>query len=162
MIITAMIPRKIPRNRAIFCCPVMVRRFIISGLRKRRYINLPSTSRDNNNYYKGKILCIIRGNTMKKIIAILCVVFLILPITSVSISKNWLLLMNCRFTASFSWRDINGTDYTTPIKDQSPAPTCEAFAFCAALETEMQYKLKEHISSGSLRKSFVFLCRRNH
>jgi hypothetical protein len=45
--------------------------------------------------------------------------------------------------SAFSWRDINGTDYTTHIKDQSPAPTCEAFALCAALETKMQYQLKE-------------------
>ena len=28
----------------------------------------------------------------------------------------------------FSWRDINGTDYTTSVKDQSPAPSCEAYA----------------------------------
>ena len=24
----------------------------------------------------------------------------------------------------FSWRDINNTDYTTPLKNQAPAPTC--------------------------------------
>jgi len=44
---------------------------------------------------------------------------------------------------SFSWRNINGVDYTTPIKDQSPAPTCEAYALCAALETIMQYKTRD-------------------
>jgi hypothetical protein len=41
---------------------------------------------------------------------------------------------------SFSWRNVNGTDYTTPIKNQAPAPTCEAYALCAALETLMQYQ----------------------
>lgn len=41
----------------------------------------------------------------------------------------------------FSWRDIDGVDYTTPIKNQAPAPTCEAYALVAALETKMQYKL---------------------
>jgi len=45
------------------------------------------------------------------------------------------------FPPSFSWRDINGTDYTTPIKDQSPAPTCEGYAICAALETKERYAL---------------------
>jgi hypothetical protein len=45
--------------------------------------------------------------------------------------------------ASFSWTNINGIDYTTPIKDQSPAPTCEAYALNAALETIMQYKTGE-------------------
>ncbi|MBN1280202.1 MAG: hypothetical protein JXA00_00985 [Candidatus Thermoplasmatota archaeon] len=44
---------------------------------------------------------------------------------------------------SFDWRDVNGTDYTTPIKDQSPAPTCEAYGLCAALETKLQYQLQE-------------------
>jgi len=39
----------------------------------------------------------------------------------------------------FSWRNIEGIDYTTGIKDQSPAPTCEAYGLCAALETLMQY-----------------------
>jgi len=45
--------------------------------------------------------------------------------------------------SSFSWRDINGVDYTTPIKNQAPAPTCEAYALCAALETIMQYQVGE-------------------
>jgi len=44
---------------------------------------------------------------------------------------------------SFSWRNINGTDYTTPVKNQAPAPTCEAYALCASLETLMQYQLGE-------------------
>ena len=43
----------------------------------------------------------------------------------------------------FSWRDIEGIDYTTKIKDQSPAPTCETYGLCASLETLMQYKLRE-------------------
>ena len=44
---------------------------------------------------------------------------------------------------SFSWRDLNGTDYTTGIKNQAPAPTCEAYALVAALETLMQYQEQE-------------------
>ena len=43
----------------------------------------------------------------------------------------------------FSWRDIDGVDYTTPVKDQSPAPTCETYALCAVLETIMQYQEQE-------------------
>ena len=45
--------------------------------------------------------------------------------------------------SSFSWTDIEGVDYTTPIKNQAPAPTCEAYALCAALETLMQYQTGE-------------------
>ena len=40
----------------------------------------------------------------------------------------------------FCWRNINGTDYTTPIKNQAPAPTCEAYALVASIETIMQYQ----------------------
>ena len=80
---------------------------------------------------------------MKKTIVILCVGLLLLPITSVSAVKISTAEQSLLLPSAFSWRDINGTDYTTSIKDQSPAPTCEAFALCAALETKMQYQLKE-------------------
>ncbi len=80
---------------------------------------------------------------MKKISSILCITLLLLPIVSVSALKNNTIEPITVLPAAFSWRDINGTDYTTPIRDQSPAPTCEAFAICAVLETKMQYQLKE-------------------
>jgi len=47
---------------------------------------------------------------------------------------------NTDLPISFSWTNINGIDYTTPIKDQSPAPTCETYALCTAIETLMQYQ----------------------
>ena len=50
---------------------------------------------------------------------------------------------NSSLPSSFSWRDVDGIDYTTPIKNQAPAPTCEAYALCAALETIMQYQAGE-------------------
>ncbi len=34
----------------------------------------------------------------------------------------------------FSWTDINGVDFTTPIRAQQPYHSCEAFAYVAALE----------------------------
>jgi len=80
---------------------------------------------------------------MKKTITILCIGILLLlltPVRSVRIDSAHDTLV---FPSSFSWQDINGTDYTTPIRDQSPAPTCESYALCAALETKMQYQLKE-------------------
>jgi hypothetical protein len=80
---------------------------------------------------------------MKKIFTILCLAILLLPIISVSGVQIQTSTHAFVLPAAFSWRDINGTDYTTPIRDQSPAPTCEAFGLCAALETKMQYDLKE-------------------
>jgi hypothetical protein len=41
----------------------------------------------------------------------------------------------------FSWRDINGVDYTTDIRNQAPFASCEAFAIVAAIETMVQYKV---------------------
>jgi hypothetical protein len=80
---------------------------------------------------------------MKKTIAMVCLVLFILPVTSIGVVNHSSAYVTDELPPSFTWQDINGTDYTTPIKDQSPAPTCEAFGLCAALETEMQYKLKE-------------------
>lgn len=43
--------------------------------------------------------------------------------------------------SSFSWRDINGVDFTTAIRNQAPFPSCETFALVAAVETMVQYKV---------------------
>ena len=66
---------------------------------------------------------------MKKTIIIVLAVILILPVTSFNTVKIASTHEISSVPSSFSWRDINGTDYTTPIRDQSPAPTCEAFGF---------------------------------
>jgi len=79
---------------------------------------------------------------MKKVFSLLCVILFLVPVSVVGIEPSDG-AGGTGLPSSFSWRDINGTDYTTPIKDQSPAPTCEAYALCAALETMMQYQEKE-------------------
>ena len=81
---------------------------------------------------------------MKKVMILLLVLLLVFVYSPVSFSirvgvKHDKAIDLPEF---FSWRDVNGTDYTTPIKDQSPAPSCEAYALVAALETMMQYKLR--------------------
>jgi len=80
---------------------------------------------------------------MKKKIIILFLVLFILPITSINGEHTDTTKKQDNLPTSFNWRNINGVDYTTPIKDQSPAPTCEAYAICASLETQMQYQLGE-------------------
>jgi parallel beta-helix repeat protein len=42
---------------------------------------------------------------------------------------------------NFSWSNINGVDFTTSVKNQNPAPTCEAYALCVSLETIAQYQI---------------------
>lgn len=58
---------------------------------------------------------------------------------------------------AFSWRDINGTDYTTGVKNQEPCPSCEAYALCAALETMMQYQHGERFNPD-LSEAHLFFC----
>ena len=41
----------------------------------------------------------------------------------------------------FSWRDINGVDFTTPIRNQAPFHSCETFALIGAVETMVQYEV---------------------
>lgn len=43
--------------------------------------------------------------------------------------------------SSFSWRDINGIDFSTPVKNQLPCPTCEAYALVSTIETLVQYQV---------------------
>jgi hypothetical protein len=41
----------------------------------------------------------------------------------------------------FSWRNIDGVDYTTPVKTQGLCPSCEAYGLVAALETIIHYQV---------------------
>jgi hypothetical protein len=77
---------------------------------------------------------------MRKIIItfLLLFIFSLNNLYSIPIAEQ-----STKIPTSFSWTNINGIDYTTPIKDQSPAPTCETYALCASLETIMQYETGE-------------------
>jgi hypothetical protein len=48
---------------------------------------------------------------------------------------------NQNLPSSFDWRNVNGVDYMTRVKNQNPAPTCEAYALCASIETIIQYQI---------------------
>jgi hypothetical protein len=80
---------------------------------------------------------------MKKIVTILILIIILFQIFSVTAEKIEKKENKSAFPEYFSWQNINGIDYTTPIKDQSPAPTCEAYALVAAMETIMQYQTGE-------------------
>ena len=80
---------------------------------------------------------------MKKAIIYFILIVLIIPIISINAEKVDFKAEKSVLPSYFSWRDIDGVDYTTPIKDQSPAPTCEAYGLCASLETIMQYQMGE-------------------
>jgi len=50
-------------------------------------------------------------------------------------------LESSNLPSTFSWSDINGVDFTPSVKNQNPAPTCEAYALCVSLETIAQYQI---------------------
>jgi hypothetical protein len=88
-------------------------------------------------------IVILGGNYLKKNIILLILIFLIIPAVQINATKINYEFEYSNLPSFFSWKDIDGVDYTTPIKDQSPAPTCEAYALVASLETLMQYQMGE-------------------
>jgi len=58
---------------------------------------------------------------------------------------------------AYSWRNVDGTDYTTGVKNQEPCPSCEAYALCAAMETMMQYQRGE-LFTPDLSEMHLFFC----
>jgi parallel beta-helix repeat protein len=84
---------------------------------------------------------------MKKI-SIAVILLLLIQLTFyIEVSQSQDILDNITIETSsnlpdkFSWRDINGVDFTTPIRNQAPLPSCETFAIVAAVETMVQYKV---------------------
>jgi C1A family cysteine protease/rhodanese-related sulfurtransferase len=57
----------------------------------------------------------------------------------------------------FDWRDVNGTDWTTPIKDQGRCGSCVAFGVLAALETIVQVSVGQPFNCD-LSEAHLFFC----
>ncbi len=79
---------------------------------------------------------------MKKIITI----FTIILLANIFTVTGEILTTEETFESSdlpsyFNWRDIDGVDFTTPVKDQGMCPSCEAYALVAVLETIVQYQV---------------------
>jgi len=80
---------------------------------------------------------------MKKTVTILILILLLIQIAPINAEKLDKTVEKSGLPFYFSWQNIDSVDYTTPIKDQSPAPTCEAYGLVASLETIMQYQTGE-------------------
>jgi hypothetical protein len=83
------------------------------------------------------------GKNLKKAVTFFILILLIVSAIHINAKKLNHAVEKCDLPSYFSWRDIDGIDYTTSIVDQYPAPTCEAYALCASLETLMQYQIGE-------------------
>lgn len=92
-----------------------------------------------------------REKMKKLIISQILIIIFILSIFSTSINAEYTINIknNCTpnidkrnsLPSSFSWRDIDGIDFTTTIRNQAPYPSCETFAIVAAVETMVQYEV---------------------
>ncbi len=58
---------------------------------------------------------------------------------------------------TFDWRNVNGIDYTTPIKNQGSCGSCVAFAFVGALESIIQIN-SNNIFNCDLSEAHLFFC----
>jgi hypothetical protein len=87
---------------------------------------------------------------MKRLFVIALLAILLINFYPVNNAKNDL-------PPYFSWRDIDGIDYTTPVKNQEPCPSCEAYALVAAVETLVQYEVGYPFGCD-LSEAHLFFC----
>jgi hypothetical protein len=83
-------------------------------------------------------------NKTKKVLIIIVFIVLFINIFSLctySKKSNINLQNTDNFPTKFSWQDINGTDYTTPVRNQELSKSDASFALVASLETILQYKM---------------------
>jgi len=99
---------------------------------------------------------------MKRIILIIIILFLLSSNIAYGISIKEQNIDKINDDSSdlpsyFSWRDIDGVDYTTPIRLQQPYHSCETFAFVAALETMVQWEVGYPFGCD-LSEAHLFFC----
>lgn len=59
---------------------------------------------------------------------------------------------------AFDWRDYNGYDWTTSVKDQSACGNCWAYASCGALEAVVKITLNEPNQNVDLSELYLTSC----
>jgi C1A family cysteine protease len=60
--------------------------------------------------------------------------------------------------AQWDWRNVNGKDWTTPIRDQVKCGACGAFASAAVVEMNWQIYAKKAFSGIHLSEAEIFFC----
>ncbi|MBU0496552.1 MAG: hypothetical protein KKC68_01235 [Candidatus Thermoplasmatota archaeon] len=75
-----------------------------------------------------------------KIVGVVLLICLLVSSSGAIAFESRLVDSTDRLPASFSWLDVDGVNYMPPVKNQIPAPTCEAYALCTTLETLVNYE----------------------
>jgi len=66
------------------------------------------------------------------------------------------LLRAVEYPSSFDWRDYQGKDFTTPIRDQGKCGSCVAFATVALMESMMEIVKKDPKLQPDLSEAYLF------
>lgn len=75
-----------------------------------------------------------------KIVGVVLLICLLVSSSQVFAFESRPVDSNDPLPTKFSWLDVDGVNYVPPIKNQIPAPTCEAYALCTTLETLVNYE----------------------
>ena len=59
---------------------------------------------------------------------------------------------------AFDWRDVNGDDFTTEIRDQGHCGSCTAFAVNAVIESLLEIVQDQATLAPDLSEAFLFYC----
>ena len=66
------------------------------------------------------------------------------------------LLKAVKYPSSFDWRNYEGKDFTTPIRDQGKCGSCVAFATVALMESMMEIVKKDPKLQPDLSEAYLF------
>ncbi|MDQ3681311.1 MAG: C1 family peptidase [Actinomycetota bacterium] len=60
--------------------------------------------------------------------------------------------------AAFDWRNVNGSNYVTSVKNQGGCGSCVSFCTCAVMESAVRIKLQNPGNAIDLSEAFLFNC----
>ncbi|MGD2206720.1 MAG: C1 family peptidase, partial [Anaerolineae bacterium] len=62
------------------------------------------------------------------------------------------------FPPAWDWRDVNGADWTTPIRDQMACGSCVAFGTVGVLESMLKLHYQDAALQPDLSEAHLFFC----
>ncbi len=60
--------------------------------------------------------------------------------------------------AARDWRNVNGKNYVTPVKNQGGCGSCVSFGTCATIEANIRIKANNHQKAVDLSEAFMQFC----